>query len=176
MRKRAILLDRDETLNHDPGYLNDPGLVKLLPGVLEGLTRLKREGFDFFVLTNQSGVARGLISKEQLAGVNGRLAELLAEGGITIERFYICTHSDEDKCDCRKPLPGLVNAFLADYPYSPEDCFIIGDRLRDIEAAESRGIRGILLSTEAPQQGPANLIFCARDLVDAAAHILELED
>lgn len=176
MRKRALLLDRDETLNHDPGYLNDPGLVRLLPGVLEGLTRLKKAGFQFFVLTNQSGVARGLISKDQLSSVNARITELLAESGILIEKFYVCPHSDEDKCGCRKPLPGLVEAFLADYPYTAKDCFIVGDKLRDIEAAEGRGIRGILLASAAPENAPGNLISCARDLVDAAATILELED
>src|SRR6185295_10607300 len=104
---RALLFDRDETLNEDPGYLNDPEKVRLKPGIGDPLRDLKDAGFKFFVLTNQSGVARGLIQPSELKSVHLRLSELLHDEGIEIEKYFVCPHVDEDQCDCRKPRPGL---------------------------------------------------------------------
>ena len=178
MKVRALLLDRDDTLNEDPGYINDPGLVRLLPGVASGLERLREAGFKFYVLTNQSGISRGMISSEQLERVHARLSGLLGDHGIRIEKFYVCPHRDEDGCSCRKPRPGLVDVFLRENQYATPDCFIIGDKLRDIQAGEQAEIRGILLESGGrPPSGadPKNLVFRAPDLETAAAFILSLE-
>lgn len=179
---KALLLDRDKTLNEDPGYLNDPGRVVLLPGVAEGLRRFQSAGFSFYVLTNQSGVGRGLISPDQLKAVNKRIESFLNEAGIFIEKFYICPHTDEDGCNCRKPKPGLVEQSIKENNLDPANCIIAGDRYRDLAAGESAGIPGILL-TGRPGAGedsytvetgnpPSNLRWTVTDLNEAADLVL----
>lgn len=174
---KAILLDRDETLNEDPGYLNDPEKVILKRGVISGLTSLRNAGYEFFVMTNQSGVARGLISEAQLAAVNNRISQLLAQDGLSIRKFYICPHGEPINCECRKPRPGLFLQFFRDFKADPVRCFAIGDKLRDIAAAESSGVRGILLGTTdlGTQAPPKNLVYTAQNFQDAADYILALE-
>jgi len=171
---KAILLDRDLTLNEDPGYINNPDDVVLLPGVVPGLRQLQAAGFQFFVFTNQSGIGRGLIREDELEAVNLRLTDLLGEHGIRLEKFYVCPHTDQDECDCRKPKPGLFRRFFADYSISAEACFTVGDRLRDIEAAEPFDVPGILLGVAGrkPLDCPKNLVYCATDMPDAANYIL----
>lgn len=171
---KAILLDRDDTLNEDPGYINDPSILQLKPGVVEGLSLLRDAGYRFFVLTNQSGVSRGLISPSQLAAVHERLAGMLEEKGIHIEKFYVCPHQDSDGCTCRKPAPGMFEQFFAEYRAEPSACYAIGDKIRDIRAAGS--VPGVLLcekKTVAQQDHPHNLQYCARDMLDAARYILK---
>ncbi|MBL8022489.1 MAG: HAD family hydrolase [Leptospirales bacterium] len=174
---KAILLDRDETLNEDPGYLNDPEKVILKPGVVSGLAALRNAGFEFFVMTNQSGVARGLISQDQLRAVNDRISRLLAHDGLTIRKFYICPHGEPIMCECRKPRPGLFLEFFREFRANPAECFAIGDKLRDIAAAESSGVRGILLGTAdmGAQVPPKNLVYTAQNFQDAADYIIALE-
>ncbi|HMU83337.1 MAG TPA: HAD family hydrolase [Leptospiraceae bacterium] len=174
---RAILLDRDDTINEDPGYLADATQVRLLPRVVEGLSLLRSHGYRFFVMSNQSGVARGLISGPELQAVNDRISELLLAQGIVIERFYVCPHRDEDGCDCRKPKPGLFRQFFQDWNASGSQCFAIGDKPRDLEAARPFGVRGILLQAgkEAPVYFPKNLVYRAVDLLDAADYIIRTE-
>ncbi|MCE9598994.1 MAG: HAD family hydrolase [Spirochaetia bacterium] len=175
---KAILLDRDDTLNEDPGYLNDPQKVVLKPGALQGLQKLKQAGYEFFVMTNQSGVARGLISEQQLVSVNERISLLLSHGGLKIRKFYVCPHGEPITCECRKPRPGLFLQFFREFKANPDACYAIGDKLRDIEAAESSGVKGILLANRETVQStmaPKNLVHTARDLQDAADYILATE-
>ncbi|HBS06984.1 MAG TPA: HAD family hydrolase [Leptospiraceae bacterium] len=176
---RTVLLDRDKTLNADPGYLSDPGLVELLPGVVIGLQKLQSAGFQFIVLTNQSGVGRGLITPEQLYAVNLRILELLQRDHIRIERIYYCPHLDEDACSCRKPAPGLVDAALLDFQLDPGRTWVMGDRFRDLACAAHRKIPGILIGDEEGKpedwgsKAPENLIHQAPDLSSAADLILK---
>lgn len=174
---KAILLDRDDTLNEDPGYIHDPQVVRLKPLVSQGLSRLRDSGYKFFVMTNQSGIARGLIRPEELIRVNDRLSELLLEDGIAIEKFYVCPHQDSDLCECRKPRPGLFERFFSEYECKPQDCFAIGDKMRDIEAAGT--VPGILLSDKKTVAvncvGPQNLKYCAANMMDAADFILSTQ-
>ncbi len=172
---KAILLDRDDTLNVDPGYLADATQVQLLPHVVEGLTLLRDRGYRFFVMSNQSGVARGLIKPEELRAVNHRIAELLEERGIKVERFYICPHKDEDACECRKPRPGLFRQFFEEWAATGAQCFALGDKPRDLEAAAPFGVPGILLQKggESPSAKPKNLVYTASDLLDAAQYIIQ---
>jgi len=176
---KAILLDRDNTLNEDPGYINDPGLVVLKPGVLEGMSKLKQAGYQFFVMTNQSGVARGRITTVQLEAVHARLSALLAGAGVRIEKFYVCPHGDPIVCECRKPMPGLFMQFFREYQCRPDDCFAVGDKIRDIAAAEPAGVQGIWIdsSTEALEslEVPKNLVHRAGDFQDAVNYILSKE-
>ena len=172
---KAIFLDRDETLNHDPGYINNPDIIKLKDGVVEGLSLLGNAGYVFFILTNQSGVGRGKILPEELQAVHDRLLMILQENGIHIEKIYFCPHVDEDHCNCRKPESGLLEQAMDDYDIEIEKSYILGDRLRDIIPGEKFGMRGILVYNKisADEQRPGNLVHAAENLEDAARFILK---
>ena len=176
---KGILLDRDNTLNHDPGFLRDPEQVYLKEGVLEGLRLLKEFGFTFFILTNQSGISRGIIKEKELQRVNEKLLSLLKKGGVHIEKIYICSHQDKDRCDCRKPLPGLVNQLIKEYDLDLNHTYIVGDRVRDILCAKHLNIPGILIFSEdedkEKNRSIQKLAFQSLNLKEAANFILENE-
>ncbi len=168
----SVILDRDKTINQDPGYLADPAAVVLMPGAAEGIALLNHFGIRVFVASNQSGVSRGLISPQQLKAVNARIEELLREGGAHIGGFFICPHQDHEECHCRKPKPGLVKQIIETHHIDVDRTFIVGDRARDLECGQSFGLRGILVGDEETQR-PQNLVFQANNLHEAAAYILE---
>lgn len=176
---RAILLDRDETLNSDPGYLNDPAKFQLLPGTVPGLRKLTGAGYLLIVITNQSGRNRGLISESQLQSVHQRMLSLLAAESITINQIYVCPHTEADNCNCRKPKSGLVEQAILDFDLNPNQCFIVGDRIRDIQAGQSFAIPGILVGHSEPDaidDLPANFKKRCFDLSDAADYILSVKN
>lgn len=168
----SVILDRDKTINEDPGYLNDAAAVSLLPRAAEGIALLNHFGIRVFVATNQSGVSRGLISHEQLVAVNKRIGELLAEGGAHVDGFYVCPHQDHEECHCRKPKPGLVQQIFEAHHLDPSRTFIAGDRARDLLCGIPFGLRGILIGSDETVR-PENMVFQAKDLHEAAAYILE---
>jgi HAD superfamily hydrolase (TIGR01662 family) len=139
----AVLFDRDDTLVHDVPYNADPAAVRPVPGALEALDRLRDIGIPVGVVTNQSGVARGLISCEQLAQVNMRVTELLGPFDV----WSICCHGEGHGCGCRKPAPGLVRDAAAQLGVPADRCVVIGDTGADITAAAAAGARGILVPT-----------------------------
>ena len=104
---KAVFLDRDGTINEDPGYLRSPDQIRLFPGAREALARLKRAGFLLVVVSNQSGVARGLIRDGALEAIHDRLNELLG-ADAAIDHFELCVHHPDDACECRKPKPKLL--------------------------------------------------------------------
>jgi histidinol-phosphate phosphatase family protein len=138
-----VLLDRDGTLVEDVPYNGDPEQVRPLPGVREALVRLRREGVRLAVVSNQSGVGRGLLTTDQVDAVNGRVARLLGP----FEGFYVCPHAPDDGCECRKPAPGLLKQALADTGVSPDRTLMVGDIGADMEAAAAAGVSGVLVPT-----------------------------
>ncbi len=145
--KRFALLDRDGTIMVDRHYLADPAGVELLPGAIEGLRRLRALGLGLAIITNQSGLARGLMTSEQARAVQQRLRELLAAGGVTLDGIYVCPHAPEDQCACRKPAVGLVKQAAAELGFDPAAAFVIGDKASDIGLARNLGAVGILVRT-----------------------------
>jgi histidinol-phosphate phosphatase family protein len=139
----AVLFDRDDTLVHDVPYNTDPATVRPVPGAREALDRLRDIGIPVGVVTNQSGVARGLISQEQLDRVNTRVSELLGP----FDAWSICRHGEDDGCGCRKPAPGLVRDAAAQLGVPVDHCVVIGDTGADVTAAAAAGARGILVPT-----------------------------
>jgi histidinol-phosphate phosphatase family protein len=139
----AVLFDRDGTLVHDVPYNADPAAVRPVPGAREAMDRLRDIGIPVGVVTNQSGVARGLISCEQLEQVNTRVTELLGP----FDAWSICRHGEDDGCDCRKPAPGLVKDAAAQLGVPVDRCVVIGDTAADVTAAAAAGARGILVPT-----------------------------
>jgi histidinol-phosphate phosphatase family protein len=142
-RPRAVLLDRDGTLVVDVPYNGDPARVRPMPGAAEALARLRREGVPTAVVSNQSGVARGLIAGGQVAAVNRRVEDLLGDVGP----WLICPHAPEDGCACRKPRPGLVIRAARVLGVAPAECVVIGDIGADVDAARAAGARAVLVPT-----------------------------
>ncbi len=142
-RPAAVLFDRDGTLVIDVPYNAEPALVEPVPGARTALDRLRREGIPLGVVTNQSGVAAGLISVTALRQVNRRVDELLGPFGV----WAVCPHGEADGCACRKPRPGLILRAAHVLGVHPARCAVIGDIGRDVEAATAAGARGILVPT-----------------------------
>jgi HAD superfamily hydrolase (TIGR01662 family) len=138
-----VLLDRDGTLVHDVPYNSDPDAVEVLDGVRESLDRLRDNGIRVGVVTNQSGVGRGLITREQLDAVNRRIEDLLGPFDIWCQ----CLHAPEDGCSCRKPQPQLVLDACARLEVEPHRAVVIGDIGSDVEAAVAAGATGALVPT-----------------------------
>ena len=148
--RRAVFLDRDGTLIVDHGYLRDPGEVLLLTGVAEALYDLKRFGFSLVLVSNQSGIGRGIITEEQANQVHRRLISCLNACGITLDGAYYCPHSPWQGCSCRKPSPGMLIKAATELTLDLARSFMIGDRPTDVEAGRRAGCRSILLMPQAP--------------------------
>jgi len=138
-----VLFDRDGTLVHDFPYNGDPDWVRPVDGAKVALDRLRARGVRVGVVSNQSGVARGLITAEQVDACMDRLAELLGP----FDTVQVCPHGPGDGCACRKPAPGMVKAACAELDVEPARCVVIGDIGTDIEAAAAAGAVGILVPT-----------------------------
>jgi D-glycero-D-manno-heptose 1,7-bisphosphate phosphatase len=157
MGKRALFLDRDGTLIVDTGYLRDPNDVVLLPGVAEGLREARALGYELIVVSNQSGIARGIISEAQLASVEARFEKLLAKEGVTLDLVLFCKHGPDDGCPCRKPAPGLLHDAARMRGIDLTRSIMIGDKASDVAAGNAAGCRGVLIApTET--SGSENLV------------------
>jgi len=171
---RYVVLDRDGTLNVEKRYLDDPAELELVPGVAEGLRLLQKHGFGLVVISNQSGIGRGIVSRDVVESVNARLRELLQRQGVKLDGIYYCPHSPEQNCSCRKPSPTMIYQAAADLNFNPRESFVIGDKCSDIEMGKRANAVTILVLTgygkEQPMQKTAD--FVAEDLRHAAAIIV----
>jgi len=172
-RPRAVLFDRDGTLVRDVPYNPDPGAVAPLPQAARSVARLRSAGIRVGVVSNQSGVARGLISRHALSAVNAAVDASVGP----FDTWQVCVHGPEDACSCRKPLPGLVHAAARDLGVPPQHCVVIGDIGADVLAARAAGARGILVPTDAtlPQE-VATAPEVAADLATAVDLVLGRRD
>jgi histidinol-phosphate phosphatase family protein len=141
----AVLLDRDGTLVEDVPYNGDPARVAPRPGARRALERLRRAGVPTAVVSNQSGLARGLVDRPGLEAVNRRIEELLGPLGP----WLVCPHGPEEGCRCRKPAPGLVEAAARELGVAPADCVLVGDIGADVQAALAAGAGAVLVPTPA---------------------------
>ncbi|HEV7584186.1 MAG TPA: HAD-IIIA family hydrolase [Solirubrobacteraceae bacterium] len=168
-RPEAILFDRDGTLIADVHYNADPARVRPMPGAREALSLARRCGVALAVVSNQSGVARGMISERQLRAVNTRCEELLGP----MDAWLHCPHGPGDGCNCRKPAPGLVRRAARILGVSVERCAVIGDIGADMQAAAAAGARGILVPTaETRAQEITEAPETAADLESAVRKLL----
>jgi D-glycero-D-manno-heptose 1,7-bisphosphate phosphatase len=167
---RPVILDRDGTIVVDTGYLDDPRQLRYLPGAAQGLRQLHRAGHPLVVISNQSGVGRGLFTLERLHAVNQRLCAMLAEDGAPLSGLYFCPHRPEDGCDCRKPNTGLVREAAAALGFEPREAIVIGDKSSDIELGKRIGATTILVSagTGASDGKPVDPDYTVPDLIEAA--------
>ncbi|SDF21762.1 haloacid dehalogenase superfamily, subfamily IA, variant 3 with third motif having DD or ED/haloacid dehalogenase superfamily, subfamily IA, variant 1 with third motif having Dx(3-4)D or Dx(3-4)E [Blastococcus fimeti] len=151
-----VLFDRDGTLVRDYPYNGDPALVTPVPGAREAVDALRARGVRVGVVSNQSGVARGIITREQVDACMARLEELLGP----FDTVQVCPHGPDDGCECRKPAPGMVKAACAELDVDPARCVVIGDIAADVDAAAAAGATGIMVPTPVTR----------KDEVAAAAH------
>jgi histidinol-phosphate phosphatase family protein len=178
----AVFLDKDGTLVRDVPYNVDPRLIELAPGAGKGLLRLAESGFSLVVVSNQSGVARGLFEEKALDAVEARLRQLLEEIPVELAGFYYCPHHPEGTvdeyrtaCTCRKPAPGMLLQAARDLALDLSRSWLIGDILDDIEAGRSAGCRTVLVDAGHETEwlsGPSRIPhYIATDLADAAGFI-----
>lgn len=178
-KRRAVFLDRDGTLNIDMGYVRAPQDVRLVEGAAAGAKLLADAGYALVITSNQSGIARGLMTVAQADSVDERLLALLREGGVSIDALYRCPHLPGGAvqafaldCDCRKPKPGLLVRAAAELGLDLSGSWAVGDSLRDVEAGLAAGCRAILLAHEAPASKHKNGIAVAKNLLEAAGIIV----
>ena len=145
---KLIVLDRDGVINEDSDqYVKSPQEFVPIKGSLEAIASLNSAGYTVVVATNQSGIARGLFTLDVLEGMHQKLNDLLGKHNGRIDKIYFCPHGPEDNCDCRKPLPGMLEQILKDYPVEPGSVIAVGDSLRDLQAAKAVGMVPVLVRT-----------------------------
>lgn len=160
MSNKAIFLDRDDTLIEDPGYISRPDQVKLMDGVDKSLVEFRAMGYKLVVVSNQSGVARGLVSEEAIGEIHDKLKQLLSEKGVPLDRIYYCPYHPDGsiekyrkESDLRKPNPGMLLAAAKEMDIDLAQSWMIGNSSRDIEAGLKAGCKTILVNHPAhPEQ------------------------
>jgi histidinol-phosphate phosphatase family protein len=163
MTRPVFWLDRDGTIVDDPGYLDDPAALVLLPGAAEAVARLNQLG-TVILVTNQSGIGRGYMTREVVDAIHEELRRMLAGAGAHLDGIELCPHHPDQRCDCRKPEPGMVlRARLALGPHGAE--YVIGDKPADVELAHAAGCIPVLVRTgEGTDVDGSRAEFVARDL------------
>ncbi len=169
-QRSAVFLDRDGTLIEDKGFLGDPAGVVVLPTVIDALRLLRARGFATIVISNQSGIARGLLDDARVRNVNAEIVRRLKDDGVTIDGWYWCPHYD-DGCDCRKPEPALVHRAVDDHGLTLDGGATIGDRGSDVELGQRLGMAGISVPGPSDYVGPEPDLR-ARTLLEAAEWIV----
>ncbi len=174
---RYVLLDRDGVINHDSDeFIKSPEQWLPIAGSLEAIALLNKHGYKVVVITNQSGLARGLFDAAMLEKIHEKMQRMAAEQGGKIDAIYFCPHGPDDDCNCRKPKPGLFEAFANDHNANLIGMAAIGDSLRDLQAAQAVGANPILVKTgkgrKTLTENPNLNIPVFEDLYDAAKHLI----
>lgn len=174
--KKAVFLDRDGTINIEKEYLFKPEEFEFTPGAAEAIRSLNQDGYLVVVVTNQSGVARGYYAEEDVARLHHHVDELLKARGARVDAWYYCPHHITGRapynvaCDCRKPLPGMLQQAAAEHAIDLSSSWMVGDKIADMEAGLSAGCKTILVLTgygmETRVKLPAGLPCCP-DLLSA---------
>jgi heptosyltransferase-2 len=165
----TVFLDRDGTLNYDPGYLKVAAELKLLAGVGPALARLKVAGAKLVVVTNQSGVGRGIITLKDLEAIHARLEGLLEQEGAALDAIYFCPHHPDDGCHCRKPNVGMVERAVSELQLDLRRSYLIGDHARDIQLAQRVGAKAILLTPSLVDTQALDMLKVEQAMPDAVA-------
>lgn len=175
--KKAVFLDRDGTLNVEKDYLFRVEDFEFTNGAVEAVRMLNRAGLFVVVVTNQSGIARGYYSEEDLSVLHRHITTLLAAAGARVDAWYYCPHHPEGRepyrqsCNCRKPLPGMLEQAAGEHGIDLSQSWMIGDKLVDVEAALAAGCRPVLVRTgygEGMQEQLPDKVPCCADLLEAA--------
>lgn len=182
MSRPVVFLDRDGTIIEDTHYIRDVEKVALLPGAVDGLKEIQRKGYLLYIISNQSGLGRGIISAEQFKGVHERVARLLKDAEVEITEYLYCFHRPEDNCPCRKPRAGLLPRSVENVPIAFDKSFTVGDSRCDLELADHVSSNGCLVLTgkgkatlaDLERQGIAEKYQAFADLPEFAASLPSL--
>ncbi|SMB26397.1 D,D-heptose 1,7-bisphosphate phosphatase [Sterolibacterium denitrificans] len=174
---KLIILDRDGVINHDSDqFIKSPDEWRPIPGSLAAIARLNQWGYRVIVSTNQSGVGRGLFDMDTLNGIHDKMVKAVAQEGGRIDAVFFCPHTNADQCTCRKPKPGMLQEISARYNTDLAGVPVVGDSLRDLQAAVAVAAQPILVLTgkgrqtaEDPELPPGTLVFS--DLAALVARI-----
>lgn len=184
MSNRAVFFDRDGTLIEDMNYLRDPAGIKLMPGAVESVKKLREAGYRIIVITNQSGIARGMFTEETLEAIHGRMRKMFAEQGAVIDAIYYCPFLDgpeatveKYRCDSdlRKPRPGMFLKAAKECNIDLSASWAIGDSDRDSQAGKAAGCRTIQMVPNARDRQGRPADSCVGSLSEALEHILRAE-
>jgi D-glycero-D-manno-heptose 1,7-bisphosphate phosphatase len=171
-KKSAVFVDRDGTLMEEVHYCNDPANVRIIPRAGEALRRLRSAGYVTVLVTNQSGIGRGIISLDQYKSVHLRFLELIGEN--TIDRSYMCSDQSGQPSARRKPAPGMLLEAAADLSLDLGRSWIIGDKAIDIQCGINAGVPGVLVKTGYGHlAGECGAKFVAENILDAAQWIIQ---
>lgn len=180
MKKRAVFLDRDGTINVDVGYPRDYAQVTLFPWSAEAVRRINAAGFVTVVVTNQSGVGRGFYSEAELQALHRGMERALAARGARVDAFYYCPHYEfaadpryRDGCGCRKPAPGMAERAAREFGLDLDSSYMIGDKVEDIQFARAFGGTPILVRTGYGETSALRLEALGLRPATVAAHLLE---
>jgi len=173
---RFVLLDRDGVINHDSDeFIKSPEQWLPIEGSLEAIALFNEHGYKVVVITNQSGLARGLFDVATLEKIHAKMQRMAAEKGGKIDAIYFCPHGPDDDCNCRKPKPGLIKTFADDNKVNLSGVAFIGDSLRDLQAAQAAGASPMLVKTgkgrKTLTENPNLDIPVFENLYDAAKHL-----
>jgi D-glycero-D-manno-heptose 1,7-bisphosphate phosphatase len=186
---RAFFIDRDGTLNEDIGYVSTPDELILYPWAAEAVRLVNRSEFKAIIITNQSGIARGMYSEKTLDAIHHRMIEELAAEGARIDAVYYCPHHPDfggaayrQECRCRKPKTGMLDAAASEHDIDLTKSYVIGDKASDVMLAEKAGTRSALVLTgygretlAHPEHWPCRPSFVAENLLEAVKQILDTE-
>lgn len=152
--RAGVFIDRDGTLNVEVDYLRSPDQLQLIDGAADSIRKLNERGLVTCVISNQSGVARGLLTESDLVGIHARLREMLLSAGAILDNIYYCPHHPtagiepyRTDCPCRKPKPGMLAQGAREFGLALERCFVVGDSIVDIQAGNAVGAHTILVRT-----------------------------
>jgi D-glycero-D-manno-heptose 1,7-bisphosphate phosphatase len=170
----AVFLDRDGVINADHGYVSDPDDFELLPGAIEGMKKFQEAGYFLVVVTNQGGIGIGYYSKEDFFRVNLKMFRELSKSGVFVDKIYFCPHTIKDKCNCRKPGPGMLNKARKDLPIIMEKSIMLGDKETDILAGRAAGVKTCFISSgkaypdlkESPDLIAGSILEAAKKIID----------
>jgi D-glycero-D-manno-heptose 1,7-bisphosphate phosphatase len=143
----AVFLDRDGTICEEVGYLNHVSRLQIFPYAAQAIRRLNEARLPVIVVTNQSGISRGIFPESLVIETHQLMTQELAAHGARLDGLYYCTHTRQDDCTCRKPLPGLLTQAAKEHTLDLKRSFVVGDRHADIELAHGVGARGLLVLT-----------------------------
>lgn len=162
MTNKALFLDRDGVINVDHGYVYRKEDFEFVDGIFEACRHFQEQGYLLIVVTNQSGIARGMYSEAQFQELTDWMVERFKEQGVTITKVYHCPHhpdfgpADERDCDCRKPKPGMILRGIEEFDLAPAECIMIGDKESDMKAAEAAHLSRRIMVSEASQSMTKN--------------------
>ncbi len=180
MSQALVILDRDGVINEDSDdYIKSLDEWRPIPGSIEAIAKLSQAGYRVVVVTNQSGLARGYFDEISLANMHSYMCSLVESAGGIIDAVFYCPHGPDDGCECRKPLPGMLNQIEDEFNLSVQNAYFVGDSEKDIDAGLSKKCRPILVRTGKGASTEQQLeiekkkhIEIVNDLKDAASYIL----